>query len=89
MAPIPQVLAVEVEGRASSPDYAHGDHVALVTQDDSRLESEVLHSHDTAEVATSPKTDKDCFQLGPTSCIEGGLELPGKRIADVWSSKNL
>jgi hypothetical protein len=75
------VLAVEVEGRTSSFDYAHGGHVASVTQDDSRLESEDLHSHDTPEVAT--KTDKYCFQLGPTSCIEGGLELSGKRIADV------
>ena len=83
------MLAVEVEGCVNSHDYAHGDDVALVAQDNSRLESGDLRSHDTAEAAASPETDKYCLQIGPASCIEGGPEPSGKRIADVWSSKNL
>ena len=78
---------MEVEGFASSCAYAHGNHV-LVPQNDSRLGPEDFHSHDTIEVATSPETDKYCSQMSPASCIEGGPELFGKRIGDVWSSKN-
>ncbi|KAH0840117.1 hypothetical protein J3R83DRAFT_1093 [Lanmaoa asiatica] len=86
--PSKKVLAVEVEGRANH-DYPHGDHVALVTQDEPCLESKNIHSDDSADVTASPGTDQDCLQMCLTSRVEGGLGPSRKRIAnqnDVWST---